>query len=241
MNISTKREYIHTLRLRYQSTTFRKEKTAILSEVVANLHIARKSAIRALNRKTITYTKKHVGKKEIYGFDLLAPLRIVWQTVGCPCSKRLHPQIGNIIDKLKDCHEIRLQSEQEKLLRQMKFSTIDKLLESERDISKKEYGLSGTKRSPLLKTLIPIRTNFSAEETKEPGHVEMDCVLHCGESLKGHYAETLNVLDISSHWNEKRIFLNKTKAKIVGAFHDMRTKQFPFPFYQWTLIMDLNL
>ncbi|PJB89743.1 transposase, partial [Candidatus Roizmanbacteria bacterium CG_4_9_14_0_8_um_filter_34_12] len=99
---------------------------------------------------------------------------------------------------LKEFDEIRLYGKQEELLRQIKFSTIDKLLEEKRDISKKEYGLSGTKRSPLLKTLIPVRTNFNKEETQEPGHVEMDCVLRCGESLSGQYAETLNVLDIYS-------------------------------------------
>jgi hypothetical protein len=88
----------------------------------------------------------------------------------------------------------------------MSTFNIDKLLEGERSIFKKEYALSGTKRSPLLKTLIPIRTNFNRKEIKEPGHVEMDCVLHCGESLSGQYAQTLNVLDIYSHWNEKRYF-----------------------------------
>lgn len=52
----------------------------------------------------------------------------------------------------------------------MSTFTIDRLLEAKKDISKKEYGLTGTKRSPFLKTLIPVRTNFNAEETKEPGH-----------------------------------------------------------------------
>lgn len=229
MNISVRREYLLTLRIRYKSISLRKEKTAIINEVVSNLNIARKSAIRSLNRKTTKYAKKHVGKKELYGFDLITPLKLVWQTAGYPCSKRLQPQIGEIIDKLKDFNEIRLYGNQEALLRQMKSSTIDRLLEAERDISKKEYGLSGTKRSPLLKTLIPVRTYFNAEEIKVPGNTEMDCVLHCGESLSGQYAETLNVLDIYSHWNEKKIFLNKTKSKIVGAFHVMRTRQFPFP------------
>ena len=46
--------------------------------------------------------------------------------------------------------------------------------------------------------------------------------------MSGQYAETLNVLDIHSHWNEKTIFLNKTKEKVVGSFHQLR-KQFPFP------------
>ena len=81
---------------------------------------------------------------------------------------------------MKEFEEIKLFGDQEKLLKQMSTFTIDRLLEAEKDISKKEYGLFGTKRSPLLKTLIPIRTNFNAEETKEPGHTEMDCVLHCG-------------------------------------------------------------
>ena len=229
MDISIKREYISALRLRYKLTTFRKEKIAIINEVVANLNIARKSAIRALNKKSVKYAKKYVGRSQIYGFDLVVPLKIIWETAGHPCSKRLVPQMGEIINKLKEFNEIHLYGNQEKLLNQMRFSTVDKLLEAEKDISKKEYGLSGTKKSPLLKTLIPVRTNFSAKETKEPGHVEMDCVLHCGESLSGHYAETLNILDIYSHWNEKKIFLNKTKAKIVGAFHEMKTKQFPFP------------
>jgi hypothetical protein len=88
----------------------------------------------------------------------------------------------------------------------MNTLTIDKPLEGKRSIFKKEYALSGTKRSPPLKTLIPVRTNFNKEKIKEPGRVEMDCVLHCGESLSGQYAQTLNVLDIYSHWNEKRYF-----------------------------------
>ena len=56
----------------------------------------------------------------------------------------------------------------------------------------------------------------------------MDCVLHCGSSLSGQYAETLNLLDIETHWNEKKLFLNKTKVKVVASIHALR-KQFPFP------------
>lgn len=229
MSNQSKKEYLVTVRARYRNCQTRDEKSVIISEVETNLGIVRKSAIRLLKQKIFIRRKTIRSRKEIYGFDLIKPLKLIWEVVGQPCSKRLKPDIGDTIKKLKEFGEIELLGDQEKLLQQMSTFTIDRLLEAEKDISKKEYGLSGTKRSPLLKTLIPIRTNFNAEETKEPGHVEMDCVLHCGESLSGHYAETLNVLDISSHWNEKKIFLNKTKAKIVGAFHEMKTKQFPFP------------
>lgn len=246
MSNQSKKEYLVTVRARYINCKTRKEKSVVISEVETNLGIVRKSAIRLLKQKILVRRKTIRTRKEMYGFDLIKPLQLIWEVVGQPCSKRLKPQIKDTIKKLKEFDEIKLYGNQEKLLGEMSTFTIDRLLEAKKDISKKEYGLSGTKRSPLLKTLIPVRTNFSAEETKEPGHTEMDCVLHCGESLSGQYAETLNVLDIYSHWNEKKIFLNKTKAKIVGAFHDMKTRQFPFPvlsadfdngfeFVNWTL------
>ena len=62
---------------------------------------------------------------------------------------------------------------------------------------------------------------------KEPGHLEQDCVLHCGTSVAGVFAETLNTLDIDSHWNEQSAFLRKTNLKIIGAF-DQQIKRFPF-------------
>ncbi|NTU47334.1 transposase family protein [Candidatus Roizmanbacteria bacterium] len=133
-----------------------------------------------------------------------------------------------LITKLKKFDEIKLYGKQEELLCKMKESTIERLLESSKDITSKEYGLSGTRKSPLLKSLIPVRVYFTKDEYKEPGHIEMDCVLHCGESLVGVYAETLNVLDVSTHWNEKTIFLHKTQAKIVGGLDKLK-KQFPFP------------
>ena len=228
MSNQSKKEYLVTVRARYNNCRSRMEKSRIISEIETNLGILRKSAIRLLNQKPLVRRKTLKSRKEIYGYDLIKPLKLIWEVVGYPCSKRLKPQIKDTIRKLKEFNEIKLYGKQEVLLTSMSTFTIDRLLEAERDISGKEYGLSGTKRSPLLKTLIPVRTNFNEKETKEPGHVEMDCVLHCGESLSGQYAETLNVLDIYSHWNEKKIFLNKTKAKIVGAFHEMRTKQFPF-------------
>lgn len=227
MSNPIKEGYIEAVQKRYKQATTRAEKRAIIDEVMANVGIHRKSAIRALKRKPKKYTSIRKGKQTTYKDDLIKPLSTLWKTAGSPCSKRLVTQMGELIDKLKIFGEIRLYGNQEQLLRKMKTSTIDRLLEGERDLSKKEYGISGTKTSPLLKTIIPIRTNFTTDEYTEPGHIELDCVLHCGTSLSGIYAETLNLLDIATHWNEKIIFLHKTKAKIVGGVHILK-KQFPF-------------
>lgn len=230
-----KEGYIEAVRKRYTAVGSRKERQAIINEVVANLTIHRKSAIRTLQRKPRNYTTVYRGKQTKYTDDLILPLTTLWEAAGRPCSRRLVTQIGELIDKLKTFKELPLYGNQERLLRTMKTSTIDRLLEGERDISNKEYGISGTKKSPLLKTLIPIRTTFTSDEYQEPGHIEMDCVLHCGTSLTGIYAETLNLLDVATHWNEKSIFLHKTKGKIIGAVHTLKSS---FPFLLRSLDFD---
>lgn len=217
------KEYLVQMRLRYKASDTKAEISGIIDEVVTNLGIHRKSAIRALNHKP-RVRRKRKARETTYGFDLIKPLTEIWQVAGTPCSKRLKPQIPELINKLEQFNEIKFYGNQKVLLTKMSTFTIDRLLSSNR-LGKIDKGLSGTKISPLLKQLIPVRTNF--DEINEPGHIEMDCVLNCGTTINGSYAETLNLLDIQTHWNEKSMFLNKNKIKVVSAFDRLR-KQFPF-------------
>lgn len=223
--MATKKEYIQTVRLRYQKTNSRNEKTLIINEVQSNLKKDRKHVIKILNGKYYKKKRKISRRRpEIYTFDLKKPLEKIWEVGGKPCSKNLKPQIPKLIKKLKQFDEIQLYPKQEKLLCSMSTFVMDKFLRTKRNLIKGK-AISGTKKSPLLKTLIPIRTTF--EEVDEPGHVEQDCVLHCGNSVAGTFAETLNTLDIETHWNEQTAFLKKTHRKVIGAFHEQR-KRFPF-------------
>jgi len=224
MNTQSKRDYLSLLRTRYQFLSHRKEKSSLIDEVVANLQVTRKHAIKLVNKPVYMRAVPRRRKKETYGYDLIVPLKKLWEVAGYPCSKRLKPQIKELIRKLEEFQELKLHGNQRSLLTRMSSFTIDKLLAFER-LQVKQHGLSGTKRSPLLKTLIPVRTEF--DDVVEPGHVELDCVLHCGDSVSGIFAETLNVLDIHTHWNEKMMFLHKTQNRVIGVLHELR-RQFPF-------------
>lgn len=225
VTMSTKKEYVQTVRERYKKVKTRKEKSLIIDEVEANLKKDRKYIIRVLNGKYYRKRRKITKRPEVYTYDLSKPLKEIWIVGGKKGSKNLKPQIPELIKKLKQFDEIVLYAKQEKLLCQMSTYTIDRLLNLVRKRTKQK-GLGGTKRSPLLKTLIPIRTSF--DDVHEAGHVEQDCVLHCGSSVAGTYAETLNTLDIHTHWNKQTAFLRKTNKKVIAAFHEQR-KRFPFP------------
>lgn len=223
MTLQSKKEYLTAMRERYNSTRDKKTKTKILDEVVIVLGIHRKHAVRTLNKRILKRVLPRSPRYQ-YGLDLIAPLEKIWKIAGMPCSKRLKPQIPILITQLKKFDEITLYGNQEVQLCKMSNWTIDQLLTPERDRMRGK-GISGTRRSPLLKSLIPIRTTW--DDVHEPGHIEMDCVLHCGESLSGIYAETVNMIDIDSHWNERRMILKKTNRKVIGVLHSVR-QSFPF-------------
>lgn len=224
MTLPSKKEYIRAMRERYRVAQKKQEKSQLIDEVVKVLRCHRKDAIRRLNRKELKRALPRTRRYR-YGIELAKPLKRIWEVAGRPCSQRLRPQMGVLIRQLIKFHELTLYGNQEELLCQMSHWTIDQLLTPERE-RLREKGISGTRRSPLLKSLIPIRTYF--EFNTEIGNLEMDTVLHCGESVAGAYAVTVNMLDIASHWNEKRMIMRKTQGKVVGSLHRAR-KQFPFP------------
>jgi thymidylate synthase len=102
MSNQSKKEYLAKVRERYKNCKTRKEKSILISEIETNLKVLRKSAIRLLRQKVLAKRKTIKSRKKIYGYDLIKPLKQIWETVGYPCSKRLKPQIKQTIEKLKE-------------------------------------------------------------------------------------------------------------------------------------------
>ena len=69
---------------------------------------------------------------------------------------------------------------------QMSPSTIDRLLRPYR-LGRKRKSLGTIRPGSLLKTSIPIR-RFGEWEEKKPGFLEIDLLVHCGESAEGFYS-----------------------------------------------------
>ena len=77
-------------------------------------------------------------------------------------------------------------------------------------------GVSTTKPSPLLRSAIKIR-KAGDEVEAEPGFFEGDTVAHCGPTLKGEFARTLNLTDVHTGWVFTRTVRNNAHVHILGA------------------------
>lgn len=116
------------------------------------------------------------------------------------------------------------QEHADKLL-EMSPATMDRYLK-EIKAKVKIKGKSLTKPGKLLKQHIPIETG--KWDTSQPGFLEADTVAHCGTSLKGDFAYSLDCVDIATTWTEQRAVWNKGQAGIIEAIKDIE-QTLPFP------------
>jgi hypothetical protein len=97
----------------------------------------------------------------------------------------------------------------------MSSATIDRYLRSTK-ARDQITGKSTTKASPLLRSSIKIR-KATDEVEASPGFFEGDTVAHCGPTLKGEFARTVNLTDMHIGWVFTRTVRNNAHTHILNA------------------------
>lgn len=165
-------------------------------------------------------------KPKIYDAKVAKALVKIWVLLDYLCGKRLVAILPEIVERLEQFNELRLESETRTKLLQLSAATADRILKPER--SKYELrGRSRTRPGTLLKHQIPIRT-FSEWNEQRPGFVELDLVAHDGGLALGDYMQTLDMTDVCTGWTETIAVPNKAQIWVFGAISQAR-ERLPFP------------
>jgi len=203
MSPQSKREYLLAVWFRYQKA-LRKGKSKILDELCVNCHYNRKYAIRVLQnlkKPKPPRTRKQSGPKSKYRHpEFIEVLKKFWIAANLPCGKRLK----TILALWREAYQTQFGALPNEILGKLSSispATIDRILKPIRHLYRGK-GRCATKPGLLLKHHIPIKTNQWDE--RRPGFLEADTVHHCGTSLAGLYAVTLDTVDIATEWSEQR-------------------------------------
>ena len=226
MSPRSKKEYLEAIYLRYKSASL-KQKSVILDEFCATSGYHRKHAIRLLrNYKRFTKTKsKKRGRKPLYRKDaILKPLKRIWLTANLPCSKRLKAILPLWIPGYVQSFGP-VNTEVTDALVAISAATIDRILKPVR-IKHKGSGRATTKPGSLLKKHIPINTNQWDES--RPGFLEADTVAHCGHSMAGMFAFSVDCVDIATSWTEQRAVWGKGEHGVLEQIKHIE-QTLPFP------------
>lgn len=221
MSPQSKREYVEAVFLRYKHAS-RSDKAGILDEFCATCKYHRKHAIRLLRKfKRFTRpTPKRRGPKPVYQHEaILRPLKKIWLTANLPCSKRLKALLPLWLPGYQAI-EGPLPAESHLALTRISAATIDRLLKPQR-VRYRQRGRSTTKPGTLLRHQIPIGTN--QWDQTQPGFLEADTVAHCGESMAGQFAYTIDCVDIATGWSEQRAVWGRGESGVLEQIRDIES------------------
>ena len=206
----------------------KKDKGLVLDQVVAVTGWSRDNARRRLvaaakrppgaGRQVAKQPRKQRAPK--YSYDALKVLQKVWAASGGQCGKYLAASMQLQLDGLERHGELacgvdRYSDEVRAELLSMSAASIDRYLKGAKTTDQIR-GVSTTKASPLLRSSIKIR-KAGDEVEAEPGFFEGDTVAHCGPTLKGEFARTLNLTDVHTGWVFTRSVRNNAHVHILGA------------------------
>lgn len=230
MSMTSRREYLNTMRQCYKNELSRAEKSKIIDEVVKLLAYHRKHAITVLNQPQASLKPKHKRNRQLLYLDAMPVIEIVWEALDFPCAERLHPVMLETAELLARHDELCLTAEISEQLTQISPATLARRLKRWRSPKKT---VPQTKPGFKLKKMVPIDTYRWDEQ--RPGALEIDLVEHNGGSCLGHFAYTLNVVDIVTGYSRRRAMLGKGQ-KVV--FTELENILHTWPFKPWGLHSD---
>jgi hypothetical protein len=206
----------------------KKDRGRVLDQVVSVTGWSRDNARRRLvvaarrppggGRQVAKRSRKPRSPK--YSYDALKVLQRVWAASGGQCGKYLAASMRTQLDGLERHGELvegaaRYDAGVRAELLAMSAASIDRYLKPAKATGRLR-GKSTTKPSPLLRSSIKIR-KAGDEVEAEPGFFEGDTVAHCGPTLRGEFARTLNLTDVHTGWTFTRTVRNNAHIHILGA------------------------
>ena len=231
LSVSARAEITAKYARAFQSAS-KKDKGRLLDEVVAVTGWSRDNARRRLREaaKPRAVKPKQRARARKYSYDTLRTLQRVWAISGGECGKYLAVAMPALVDALERHSELvtgkaRYSPEVRTELLSMSAATIDRYLAPARERDPLR-GKATTKPSLLLRSSITVR-KAGDEVEDSPGFFEGDTVAHCGPTLKGEFARTLNLTDMRTGWVFTRSIRNNAHVHILAALGHA-IEQIPF-------------
>lgn len=231
MNMETKKQIFERYKDEYyKARTLKKggrRRCGEILDIVCDVaKITRKAASRKFTRlqcKDPCEEEKR-GRAVYYTADVTAALKDVWDASNGLCGELLHPLIREYVDVFKRDGTWKNSDETTGKLLAMSERTTKRRVTEFEQVKRKGQGFSSTIPSNI-KTIIPVF--MGPWKNLDPGHEQIDTVVHCGFTLKGDMVYTLNSTDVATYWNLLGAQWNKGEQATIEN-RDRLRKRLPF-------------
>ena len=226
MTMGTKHEVVKEFVERYV-TADKAGKGKILDHLAAVVSMGRKSLIRrfrVLQMRHSAYWSDGRGRPVYYTPDCINALRELWDISEFLCAERLHPVVSEYISVLTRDGMWHHSEEATGKLRAMSLGTMKNTIGAFERVA--EGGGRCLTKPSDLKEVIPVRRG--PWNNPPPGFGEVDTVAHCGNTVTGLFAYTVQYTDVATCWNLLEAQMGKDKVETLRSIRAMR-ERLPFP------------
>jgi hypothetical protein len=216
MTIDERRKYLHKMWGRYRTAT-KEEKRNMLDDMEHVTGMHRKSIIRILNGR-LSRKKRTQERGPTYGIDVMYFVRKISKALDHPCAERLKPNLTFMAKHMINHGQLKVDNiDALRKLETISISTLKRMLaninKSQEKISRKRF--PKRKRNTLKESFPMRRIPF---DTPEPGHFEVDLVLHCDENHAGDYIHTIQMTDVATGWCEIEAVFGRSYRVMKDGF-----------------------
>lgn len=220
MDMHSRTQYLFEVHKNYQHAR-KAERTRLLNEAVERTGLNRKYLIRKFRKGVAPTPRKRTRRSTTYGEEVHAMLVKLWRLFDHPCGQRLAPLLSSQLDHLRAIAVVKCDDAVAHKLKKITPATIDRKLRTE----KVRHRLSQRRGrgSGLLFQRIPVK--LSTDWDRElPGNLQLDFVMHCGQTIAGNHLNTLSVADIATGWWEGAAIMGRTKYAVRDGLRDIRLR-----------------
>jgi hypothetical protein len=225
MDMVSRDQYLAELRLEYIGAD-KRTKTRLLNEAEKRTRLARKYLIWKLRPEASVAKRLPQRRRPRYTTAVKTALAQLWPIFDYPCGQRFAPILRVELDRLRTLREVQVTDGTAEKLKKVSPKTIDRLLVGERQrLQLNRY--RSPSLHPLLHQQIPVKLSGEWDRT-QLGNLQLDFVLHCGQSAAGLFAVTLSAVDIASGWWQASAMLGRSQGGTHRAVELIRA-HLPFP------------
>ena len=217
----------------------KKLKSQMLDELTEVLHYHRRylaMLLRVSGRSVFTHHRTRVvgdprvslvtrrGRKKTYTAELLPYLKTVWKLADGISSVHLAAFIKanrDVVFRHQDLKDIPVRLRQQLLT--ISAATIDRLLGPARDKDALKQRYQRKPHASWLRKAVPIQA-YHDKPADRFGYVEVDTVLHCGNTTRGQFCATVTATEVDTGWTELRALPNRAQVWVTKALKRILTK-----------------
>lgn len=225
MSLNSRLEYL-AVKLKEYGKASRKERSALLDEMVRTTGMNRKYVIQLMNKGGLTRGRRQRERGRTYGEEVEAAVLFVAECLDFICGKRLRPALLCTALSLERHGEMILCDETKASLAKISASTIDRIYARNRERVVRRLPRRKPTRPSQISQVVPMYPIPWGET--EPGHLEIDLVHHCGRKTEGDYVYTMQAIDVATGWSERHALLGKSTLVMKDALEVMNHR-LPFP------------